>query len=60
MRIRFIISFIVVLIAGFIIQMKARKEIAGLKNPSADTSINYDKPLIRDSAFNTSLLIFCR
>lgn len=60
MRIRLIISFVVVLVAGFIMQMKAREEIAGLKSPVTDTSGNYNKALVRDSGYNGALLIFCR
>jgi hypothetical protein len=60
MRIRLIISFVVVVVAGFIMQMKAREEIAALKSPVADTSGNYSKRVVRDSVYNAALLIFSR
>lgn len=56
MRIRFIISLVVVLIVGFISQMKAREEIELLNEFPADTTINYNEPKIYFDSISPSSL----
>ena len=60
MRIRLIISFVVVVIVGVIMQTKAREEIEAMRSPEADTVNKYPKPYKEDSSYNASLLIFSR